>query len=146
MLDASQPAPDSLLAKLDLPGLEKAQVLNFASMVRFPKNGGTRLSLIRTLEGNYPFYGTWKSMPEDSWRTFRTGKNALIDHALMLQFGIHPGDSIQIGNTTFCVAGDLLSSPGRAGIASSVAPVVFIPAQWLAATGLVQRGSRVDYQ
>jgi putative ABC transport system permease protein len=146
LLDASQPAPDSLLAKLDLPGLEKAQVLNFASMVRFPKNGGTRLSLIRTLEGNYPFYGTWKSMPEDSWRTFRTGKNALIDHALMLQFGIHPGDSIQIGNTTFCVAGDLLSSPGRAGIASSVAPVVFIPAQWLAATGLVQRGSRVDYQ
>lgn len=146
LLDASQPAPDSLLAKLDLPGLEKAQVLNFASMVRFPKNGGTRLSLIRTLEGNYPFYGTWKSMPEDSWRTFRTGKNALVDHALMLQFGIHPGDSIQIGNTTFCVAGDLLSSPGRAGIASSVAPVVFIPAQWLAATGLVQRGSRVDYQ
>ncbi|HMX39969.1 MAG TPA: FtsX-like permease family protein, partial [Saprospiraceae bacterium] len=42
--------------------------------------------------------------------------------------------------------GDLLSSPGRAGIASSVAPVVFIPAAWLDSTGLVQRGSRVDYQ
>ena len=146
LLDASQPAPDSLLAKLDQPGNEKAQVLNFASMVRFPKNGGTRLSLIRSLEGNYPFYGKWKSMPEDSWLTFRTGKNALVDHALMLQFDLQTGDSIQIGNTTFCIAGDLLSSPGRAGIASSIAPVVFIPAQWLDATGLVQRGSRVDYQ
>ncbi len=145
-LDANQPAPDSLLANFDLPGTEKAQVLNFMSMVRFPKNGGTRLSLIRSLEGDYPFYGKWKSEPVDSWKTFRAGKKALVDHALMLQFGIKPGDSIQIGNLTFMVEGDLLSSPGRAGIASSIAPVVFIPAQWLDSTGLVQRGSRIDYQ
>lgn len=146
LLGANQPAPDSLLAKFDLPGTEKAKVLNFMSMVRFPKNGGTRLSLIRSLEGNYPFYGQWKSVPVDSWKTFRSDKKALVDHALMLQFGIQPGDSIQIGNLTFVVEGDLLSSPGRAGIASSIAPVVFIPSQWLEATGLVQRGSRVDYQ
>jgi putative ABC transport system permease protein len=146
LLDANQPGPDSLLQKFDLPGTEKATVLNFMSMVRFPKNGATRLSLVRSLEGNYPFYGKWKSSPEDSWKTFRDGKKALVDHALMLQFGIQPGDSIQIGNITFVVEGDLLSSPGRAGIASSIAPVVFIPAQWLEATGLVQRGSRIDYQ
>lgn len=146
LLDANQQAPDSLLAKFDVPGTEKAKVLNFMSMVRFPKNGSTRLSLIRSLEGNYPFYGKWKSQPENSWMTFRDGKKALVDHALMLQFGIQPGDSIQIGNVTFKVEGDLLSSPGRAGIASSIAPVVFIPAQWLDSTGLVQRGSRIDYQ
>ena len=64
----------------------------------------------------------------------------------MLQYGIQPGDSIQIGDVTFLVEGDLLSSPGRAGIASSIAPVVFITSEWLDSTGLIQRGSRVDYQ
>lgn len=146
LLDANQPAPDTLLAKIDTAGTEKAKVLNFMSMIRFPKNGGTRLSQIRSLEGNYPFYGKWKSEPENSWKTFRSKKAALVDHALMLQFGIQPGDSIQVGNVTFVVEGDLLSSPGRAGIASSIAPVVFIPGQWLDSTGLVQKGSRVDYQ
>ncbi len=145
-LDSNQPAPDSILTKLDLPGVEKAQVLNFFSMIRFPKNGGTRLSMIRSLEGNYPYYGKWKSDPVDSWKTFRTGPKALVDHALMLQFGIQPGDSIQVGDMMFVVEGDLLSSPGRAGISSSIAPVVFIPGQYLDSTGLVQRGSRVDYQ
>ncbi len=145
-LDSNQPGPDSLLAKFDLPGVEKAEVLNFFSMIRFPKNGGTRLSLIRSLEGDYPYYGKWKSDPVDSWKTFRTGQKALVDHALMLQFGIQPGDSIQIGNLTFLVEGDLLSSPGRAGISSSIAPVVFIPEQYLDSTGLIQHGSRVDYQ
>lgn len=146
LLDANQPAPDSILAYFETPGTEKAKVLNFVSMIRFPKNGGTRLSMIRSLEGNYPFYGKWKSEPEQSWLTFRSGKKALVDHALMLQFDIHPGDSIQIGDVTFLVEGDLLSSPGRAGIASSIAPVIFISSEWLDSTGLVQRGSRVDYQ
>ncbi|GAB4492568.1 MAG: ABC transporter permease [Saprospiraceae bacterium] len=146
LLDANQPAPDSILWKFQTLGTEKATVTNFMSMVRFPKNGGTRLSQIRALEGNFPFYGKWKTSPENSWQTFRDGKKALVEHALMLQFGIQPGDSIQVGNVTFVVEGELLSSPGRAGIASSIAPVVFIPAAWLDSTGLIQRGSRVDYQ
>ncbi|MBX2891133.1 MAG: FtsX-like permease family protein [Saprospiraceae bacterium] len=146
LLDANQPATDSILWKFKMPGSEMAQVTNFMSMVRFPKNGGTRLSQIRALEGEYPFYGEWKSSPENSWQTFREGRRALVEHALMLQFDIRPGDSIQVGNVTFVVEGELLSSPGRAGIASSIAPVVFIPAAWLDSTGLIQRGSRVDYQ
>ncbi|MDX1911205.1 MAG: FtsX-like permease family protein [Saprospiraceae bacterium] len=146
LIDANQPAPDSILAKIEQPGGEKATVLNFLSMIRFPNGGGTRLSLIRSLEGNYPYYGKWKTTPENAWQSFRTGKTALVDHALLLQFGIQPGDSIQIGKVTFRIEGDLLSSPGRAGIASSIAPVVFIPARWLDSTGLIQRGSRVDYQ
>lgn len=146
LVDANQEAPDSVLQQLSMPGTERSDVINFMSMVRFPGNGGTRLSQIRALEGDYPFYGKWKSSPENSWKTFRSGKAALVDHALMLQFNIRPGDSIQVGNVTFAIEGDLLSSPGRAGIASSIAPVVFIPAAWLDSTGLIQRGSRVDYQ
>ncbi|MCC6411719.1 MAG: FtsX-like permease family protein [Saprospiraceae bacterium] len=146
LIDARHPAPDSLLASFAPVGSQRASAVNFLSMVRFPSNGGTRLSQIRALEGNYPFYGKWKSDPENSWQSFRNGKKALVDHALMLQYGIKPGDSIQVGNVTFAIEGELLSSPGRAGIASAIAPVVFIPQVWLDSTGLVQKGSRVDYQ
>jgi putative ABC transport system permease protein len=146
LLDANAELKDSTLAPFAVVGSEQAIVANFLSMVRFPKNGGTRLSMIRSLEGDYPFYGKWKSQPENAWQSFRNGPKALVDHALMLQFGIQPGDSIQIGNTTFIVEGDLLSSTGRAGIASSIAPVVFINTKYLEETGLVQRGSRIDYQ
>ncbi len=146
LIGANQVAPDSILQAFNTPGTERSEVTNFVSMVRFPGNGGTRLSQIRALEGNYPFYGKWKSNPENAWQTFRTGKKALVDHALMLQFDIRPGDSIQVGNVMFPIEGELLSSPGRAGIASSIAPVVFIPSFWLDSTGLIQRGSRVDYQ
>ncbi len=146
MIRASQPAPDSILNQVESWDVEKSKALNFVSMVRFPKNGGTRLSLIRALEGDFPFYGKWKTLPEDSWQTFRSKSTALVDHALMLQFNLQPGDSIQVGNIIVPIEGDLLSSPGRAGVASSVAPVVFIPAHLLDSTGLVQRGSRIDYQ
>lgn len=146
LVDGNLPAPDSLLAPFRVPGGAEARIVNFTSMVRFPKNDGTRLALVRVIEGGFPFFGKWKSDPVDSWQTFRTGKTALVDHMMMLQFGIQPGDSIQIGRVMFKVEGDLLSSPGRAGIASSIAPVVFIPMQWLDSTGLVQKGSRVQYQ
>ncbi|HNG90174.1 MAG TPA: ABC transporter permease, partial [Saprospiraceae bacterium] len=146
LVSADAPAPDSILRVLGAASTAQARVTNFVSMVRFPRNGGTRLAQVRALEGDYPYYGKWKSSPENAWLSFRSGQRALVDHALMLQFGIQAGDSIQVGHVTFAIEGDLLSSPGRAGIASSVAPVVFIPAAWLDSTGLVQRGSRVDYQ
>jgi putative ABC transport system permease protein len=36
-------------------------------------------------------------------------------------------------------------APGQAGIASTVAPVIYIPIQSLDATGLIQKGSRVEF-
>jgi putative ABC transport system permease protein len=146
LLSAQQTLPDSILQRVSAQAAEQSKVVNFMSMIRFPKNGATRLTQIRAIEGNYPYYGTWKTEPQAAWRSFRNRKAALIDHTLMLQFGIQPGDSVQIGEMTFVVEGDLLSAAGRAGIASAIAPVAFIPAQWLDSTGLVQRGSRIDYQ
>jgi putative ABC transport system permease protein len=146
-LSARQPVNDSLQGVFGEKSTESARMVSFASMARFTKNDGTRLCQIQALSGNYPFYGQWKTDPVLSWQTFRTGgAKALLDHSLMLQFNIQVGDSVQVGNVIFQVAGDLLSSPGRAGVASSVAPVIYIPMAWLDSTGLVQRGSRLDYQ
>ncbi len=149
LIQGNQALPDSLLAQvLKTPGVEQARVYNLLNMAYFPKTGGTRLTNVRAADPGYPFFGTWKSVPELSYKNYQAGggKKALVEHSLMLQFGVAPGDSIQIGNQTFEITGDLLSRPGRAGIGSAIAPVAFIPLKWLDSTGLVQKGSRVWYQ
>lgn len=146
LAEGNQPLPDSTALKINALSEDKSIVLNLINMAFFPKNQGTRLTLIRAVEENYPFFGTVKTEPEAAFKTFRSGKNALVDHALMLQFELAVGDSIKIGETTFLISGDLISSPGRAGFAGSIAPAVWIPKRFMDSTGLVQKGSRLWFQ
>ncbi len=148
LIQGNQPMPDSLLNRvMRTPGARQARVYNLLSMVYFPKANGTRLTNIRAADPGYPFFGTWNSTPENAWKTFQGGgRRALVEHGLLLQFGAQPGDTVQIGSQSFTIEGDLLSRPGRAGIGSAIAPVAFIPMEWLDSTGLVQKGSRVWYQ
>jgi len=148
LVQGNTPMPDSLMAEvMATPGVQRARVYNLLSMAYFPKSDGTRLTNVRAADPGYPFFGKWKSVPVNSWKTYHNGgKRALVEHGLMLQFGVQPGDSVHIGTQAFAIEGDLLSRPGRAGIGSAIAPVAFIPFDWLDSTGLVQKGSRVWYQ
>ncbi len=147
LIEGNQPVPDSILQLLNsTPGVQQARVFNLLNMAFFPKTGGTRLTNVRAADPGYPFYGKWKSEPADAWKNWHQGRNALVEHGLLLQFGVQTGDSIHIGSQSFPIAGDLLSRPGRAGIGTAIAPVAFIPFNWLDSTGLVQRGSRIWYQ
>lgn len=145
-LESNRPPTDSTTWILNQFEGEEARTTNFVSMVLFPKNGGTRLAAISSLQGNFPFYGKFNTEPIDAETAMKAGQNALVDQSLLLQFDIQKGDSIQIGNLMFEVAGALKSVPGRSGIASSVAPSVYIDQQYLDATGLIQPGSRIEYQ
>src|SRR5690554_6780660 len=122
-----------------------AEEKSFASMALFEKNGGSRLVEIRALGGNFPFYGKLETLPESAESSFRTGKSALVDKTLMLQFNAEVGDQVVIGTQKFTIAGTLTNAPGQSGISSSVAPAIFIPLEYLESTGLLQKGSRVSY-
>ncbi len=130
----------------DTIAISQSSSVNFASMVLFPESGNTRLAFIKALEGDFPYYGKFNTTPSDAYLHFQNDKKAIVDKTLMLQFDIKEGDLIKIGAVTFTIAGKLNSIPGRAGIASSIAPQVIIPKQYLDATGLVQMGSRIEYQ
>ena len=145
-IESNRPANEEIQNLIDSIGGEQSKTIDFVSMVYFPKNGGTRLAQIKALEGNFPFYGKFKTAPEQAYRTFKTGQKAVVDKALLLQFEIQPGDSIKIGQLTFLIEGELQSVPGRSGIASSVAPVIYIPMEYLEATQLIQPGSRIEHQ
>jgi predicted lysophospholipase L1 biosynthesis ABC-type transport system permease subunit len=87
---------------LDSLALETASEVNFASMVAFPKRDASRLTQVRALEGNFPFYGKLETLPADGEANFRSGgKKALVEKALMAQFDAGVGDSIKVGNLNF---------------------------------------------
>lgn len=142
------------------PVTEKAQLLldslkglkavvseerSFASMILFPKNEGSRLVQVRALNGEFPYYGELETTPATAGRTFRDRQEALVDKTLMLQFSAQVGDSVKVGKVTFKIAGILNKAPGQTGFSSTVAPAVFIPLRYLEATGLSQKGSRINY-
>ena len=126
--------------------LNTASEVNFASMVAFPATGASRLTQVRALEGDFPFYGYLETIPASGDADFRAGgKKALVEKILMAQFDAQVGDIIKVGEVEFEIAGELQSVPGQTGITATVAPAVYIPMAYLEETGLVQYGSRVEY-
>ena len=145
-LESNQPLDSIIAPVFDTIAVDQSRSVDFVSMVLFPKNGGTRLAFIKAFEGNFPYYGKFNTTPEQAYQTFKTGQKALVDKTLMIQYDLNPGDKIKVGELTFEIEGKLNSVPGQAGIASSIAPAVYIPMAYLDGTKLVQPGSRVDYQ
>lgn len=123
-----------------------AEEINFASMVAFPSTGASRLTQVRALEGDFPFYGKLETIPAEAEASFRKGgKRALVEKLLMAQFNAEIGDSIKVGNVSFYIEGELQKVPGQTGITATVAPAVYIPMEYVEATGLIQYGSRLEY-
>src|SRR6476620_7811039 len=145
-LSGSKPLKSVLGGMVDSLGDRRSEQRSFASMIYFPKSGGARLIEVKALGGEYPYYGILETKPAAAGKTFRDAQQALVDQTLMLQFNAKPGDSIKIGNLNFAIAGSLISAPGQTGISASIAPVVYIPLQFLAKTGLEQKGSRINYR
>ncbi|MEO8794176.1 MAG: FtsX-like permease family protein [Daejeonella sp.] len=130
---------------MDSIGDDRSQERSFASMVYFTKSQGTRLVQVRALNGNFPYYGEIETKPESASKTFRENKDALVDKTLMIQFDASIGDSVKLGNLSFKIAGILNKAPGQTGFSAAVAPIIYIPLNYLEQTGLSQKGSRISY-
>jgi putative ABC transport system permease protein len=144
---SSNKLPEGNMKKMiDSLGGNRSEERSFSSMIYFVKNGGTRLIQVRALEGGFPYYGVIETQPASAAATFRNKREALVDQTLMLQYKAGIGDSVRIGNLSFAIAGTMVQAPGQTGLAASVAPVVYIPLRYLEETGLVQKGSRVNYK
>lgn len=144
-ISGNRPADASLKRMLDSLGDKRSQERSFASMAYFPKSKGTRLVQVRALQGDFPYYGTIETTPVQAGTSFKKGQMALVDKTLMLQFNAHVGDSIKIGNSLFLITGILNRAPGQSGVVAGIAPVVYIPMQYLEQTGLLKIGSRINY-
>ena len=145
VLERDQPLTESLAVYVDsLPG-ERASEMELFSMSYLPKTDESQFVRVKALEGNFPFYGKLKTIPESASQTFRNKRAALVDESMMLQYGLEIGDSIKIGQATFPIEGRLLTTFGSIGAGSSFAPAVYFPQKYISETELVQPGSFVEY-
>ena len=144
-IDTNKPPNEKITGIIDSLGGANSKEISFASMAAFPKTGAAKLMQVRGIEGGFPFYGDLETEPAKAASQYQELGAALVDATVMLQLGIKPGDSIKVGTTTLPIAGALISVPGSAAIFSSIAPPVIIPYRFITETGLVQQGSRINY-
>ena len=124
---------DELFAEM---GGHQTREVVFSSMVYFPKTEGTRLVQVRALGRGFPYYGEIETTPPEGAKEFHEG-GALVDEALMLQFGVESGDEVKVGQLTLPISGALEQVPGENMVFATIAPRVYIPLELLEATGLV---------
>lgn len=145
-IDSDDPPNDRVLQIMDSLGGAQAKEINFASMAAFPGYDATKLVQVRGIQGGFPFYGEVETKPALAATQYQQENSALVDATVMLQLDLKVGDSIKIGKVTLPISGALKSVPGSTAIFSSVAPAVLIPYQFIEKSGLVQTGSRIDYE
>lgn len=144
-IENGDPFPERVDVLIDSIGGEQSYRVSFASMVFFPSNGGTRLSTVRALEGNYPYYGAVETMPPEAAGTYQQSGGALIETSLLKQFDLSVGDSVKVGVVTYRIDGEIVKTPRETSAMGMLSPRVFIPYEGLD-TQLLSRGSRARYE
>ena len=148
VLSANHPFDAALEPALTRLGTARQSEMAFASLVQFRPGRGVRLAQVRAREGGF-YYGEWQVRPQAAAVRFGqpgSPAGALVDDVLLAQFNVKIGDSVQVGRVVLPIVGRVLKTPGQSGVSAAVAPAVFIPLATVAATGLVQPGSRVQYR
>ena len=148
LLEGSSPArPEQIRSGTEL-GLQHAQVVEFSSVIA--TDNGIQLSSIKAADDTYPLRGELKSAPAP-FATQSVGGGpqpgeAWVEARLLTALDLKIGDSIDVGMKTLKLARVLTYEPDRAGNFYSLTPRVLINLDDLAATGVVQPGSRVSYR
>jgi putative ABC transport system permease protein len=147
-LDSDRPIDASFGSQAAAAGLEIAQTVTFPSMaVSSEHPERSVLAAIKAVSSAYPLRGTMKLRMPDREVAARglQAASAWVDPQLLDSLDLSVGESIRLGEATLRVAGVIAAEPDRGAQFISFAPRVMIRLDELAATELVQPGSRVTY-
>ncbi|MDB5972639.1 MAG: hypothetical protein JWQ90_5089 [Hydrocarboniphaga sp.] len=150
---------DALISSRDLPsaqlvaqlrgfGLRTAISTELTSVVLSGDN--TLLVSVKAAQTGYPLRGALR-IADQPYGTARSvadlppAGSAWIDVRVWQELGLQPGAAIQLGQSSFRIAGIIEYEPDRGAGFTDLAPRVLIRADDLPATGLVSVGSRVQY-
>lgn len=141
-----KPIPQILQLSLDSLTDIKSTEVELFSMSYLPSVKESQFVRLKGLTGDFPYYGNILTEPADAAMNYKSGKYALVDDGMMLQYGLSVGDSIKLGEITFQIHGRLLSAFGSVDMGVSFAPSVYISGTSIKATELIQPGSLVNYK
>lgn len=145
VINSTKKIATELIQAIDSNQVTLARAADMASMVLFMHTKESRLVKLTALHGGFPFYGELETFPSDANSKLKGGRFAMLDESLAAQYNVSSEDSIKVGNTVFKVAGMVRKIPGGGGLTATLAPAVYISLRELDSTGLVQYGSRINY-
>ncbi len=153
VVGSDQPTPPELLAKAAELGLNTATSAGFPSMARAgeDKGGATRLVAVKAVAPSYPLRGLiqLKAAPEAPVQALRGAPSpgmVWVDEPLLDALQLRVGDALLLGDASLKIDKIIVIEPDRGGGFTSFAPRVMLAQADLAATGLVQPASRVNYR
>ena len=148
VLSGSQPAANAQIDKGLALGLQHAQSVEFSSMLA--SDQGLQLASVKAVAAPYPLRGELKSTPrrfaEEQAGGLPQPGELWAEARLAQALGIEPGARIEVGAIELTLTRLLTYEPDRAGDFYSLTPRALINLGDLAATQVVQPGSRVRYR
>jgi len=147
-VDANAPLPGPVLAWMRANG--KVSLATEVYTMLGGKNGHFLRARLQAMDDHYPLYGNLELDPAARLAevtALRNGRWGIaIDPVLGLRLGIGVGDRVAIGGLDTEVRALLRQQPDRPLSADWRGPPVLLSATALDASGLIQPGSRVDYE
>lgn len=134
-------------------GLDSARLTSMASVVFAEDSESSRntLAAVRAASDGYPLRGALKLSDrllgaEYPQRGAPPPGEAWASPRLLTRLDIEVGDRLRVGETTLLVSRVLVSRPDEGFRFTDLAPTLLMNENDLAATGLIQPGSRVAYR
>ncbi|AJE21787.1 ABC transporter permease [Azotobacter chroococcum] len=147
-LSGSSPAAPEQLAAGTALGLEHARIVEFSSVIA--TDTAMQLSSVKAADSAYPLRGELKSSPApyqaDTPGAGPASGEAWAEARLLAALNLRVGDSFEVGEKSLRLTRVLTHEPDRSGNFYSLTPRVLMHLDDLAATGVVQPGSRVRYR
>ncbi|MDZ7595225.1 MAG: FtsX-like permease family protein [Thiobacillus sp.] len=142
------PVPAVESGALTSNSLATSRALEFASMVS--RGDAFQLATLRAVDADYPLRGVVRiadrPFEPGAARPAQPPPGAIyVEPSLLPLLSASVGDSVQIGEATFRIAGIVAEEPGQLGGVFGLAPRVFLRADEVETTRVLQPGSRLTY-
>ena len=149
VLIADQPIGDAARAEAQRLGLATAESAQFPSMALGA--GKSELAALKVVSGGYPLRGALRladgpDAAETPVRGLPAAGTAWVDANMLANLGVRVGEQVRLGDKDFTIAKVIVVEPDRGFSFVNLSPRVMIRSDDLAATHLVQDGSRISYR
>ncbi|MCP5431708.1 MAG: ABC transporter permease [Alphaproteobacteria bacterium] len=129
---------------------EVSEILMMRAIARRADGAKTSLVELKAVDGAYPLYGavaTRAGIGLAEALADRDGRpGVLVEEALARRLGIAVGDPLVLGTLTLELRGLLVSEPDSLAGGFALGPRLLVSGEALMRTGLVQRGSLIEYR
>lgn len=163
VVSSDNATPAAFIAQARQLGLTVATNVSFPTMGRAldERGGAARLVALKAVDPGYPLRGTVKTTTRtdvalasaadlaaagEATRDIPQSGEAWVDPALLTALDLKLGDTLLLGDASFRIARAIVVEPDRGAGFMSFAPRVMLAQSDIAATGLVQPASRLNYR